>query len=285
MTMEIRTIGVVGAGTMGAGIAQVCAQAGYSVILSEINQALLDKGLSAIGNSLTRLVEKAKLSDAGKVQVLNRLKGITDLKDFASCNIVIEAIIEDLEAKKQLFKTLDDICSSDTILATNTSCLSVTDIAMSTKRSDKILGIHFFNPVPVMALIEIVSTIRTSEETLRIGEEFGKSLGKTVIKAKDAPGFIVNRLAMPFILNAIRLFESGAASREDIDTSIKLGLNHPIGPLSLADLIGLDIIYNIVKSIYDELKDPQYAPPVLLKKMVAAGWLGRKSGKGFYDYR
>ena len=204
--------------------------------------------------------------------------------DFKDCDIVIEAAVENLELKKKLFAELDQICSPNAILATNTSCLSIIDIASVTKRRDQVLGLHFFNPVPTMGLIELVVTLMTGDDVISTARAFGESLGKTVITAKDAPGFIVNRLAFPFILNAIRMLESGAASRDDIDKSIQLGLNHPIGPLALADLIGLDVTYFIVNSLYEELKEPQYVAPILLKKMVAAGWLGRKTKKGFYEY-
>jgi 3-hydroxybutyryl-CoA dehydrogenase len=283
--MDIKSVGVVGCGTMGAGIAQTCAQAGYRVIVSEINQALLEKGLSGIKARLSKAVEKGNLSQQEKESVTGRIRGTTDLCDFGECNLIIEAAIENLDLKKKIFAELDKICPKTAILATNTSCLSVIDIAMATGRPDKVLGLHFFNPVPLMALLEIVPTILTSKDTLGVGQDLGKALGKTVVMARDTPGFIVNRLALPFILNAIRMLENGIASREDIDNAIKLGLNHPMGPLALADLIGLDVVCFIVDSIYQELKDPQFSAPVLLRKMVAAGWLGRKTGKGFYEYK
>jgi len=198
---------------------------------------------------------------------------------------MIEVAIENIDLKKKIFAELDKICPKHAILATNTSCLSIIDMAMATTRPDKVLGLHFFNPAPVMQLIEIIKTIATSDDTLEIGKTFGKSLGKTIVVAQDAPGFIVNRLLMPFLLNAIRMLDAGVATRDDIDTAINLGVNHPMGPLALSDLIGLDTVFFIVNSIYEELKDPQYAPPPLLKKMIAAGWLGRKTGKGFYDYK
>jgi 3-hydroxybutyryl-CoA dehydrogenase len=283
--MNVKSIGVVGCGTMGAGIAQVCAQAGYRVIVSEINQPLLDKGLAGIKNRLSKSVEKGTLTQIEKESILGRIKGTTTMSEFAGCDLIIEAAIENLDLKKKIFADLDKICDKSAVLATNTSCLSVIDIARATGRPDKVLGLHFFNPVPMMALLEIVPTIMTGEDTLRTGQEFGKALGKTVVIARDTPGFIVNRLALPFILNAIRMLENGVASREDIDNAVKLGLNHPMGPLALADLIGLDVVSFIVDSTFQELKDPQFAAPVLLHKMVTAGWLGRKTGKGFYEYK
>ncbi len=282
--MEIRKVGVVGCGLMGSGIAQVCAQSGYQVVVSEINNDLLNKGLASINARLAKSVEKGKLSAEEKDKALNRIKGTTNSQDFSDCGLVIEAIIEKVEPKRKVFAKLDKICPKDTILATNTSVLSIIEIAEATKRPDKVLGLHFFNPVPVMELVEAIKTIATSEDTLRIGTEFVKSLGKTAIIAKDTPGFVVNRQLEPFLNNAIRMLEAGVASREDIDAGVKLGLNHPIGPLELADFIGLDTVYFGAIDMYDKFKEPQYAPPVLLGKMVAAGWLGRKTGKGFYDY-
>jgi len=282
--MEIKKVGVVGCGLMGSGIAQVCAQAGYQVVVSEINDELLNKGLASLNSALSKSVDKGKLSQQDKDAVLSRIKGTTNTKDFYQCDLMIEAAIENIDLKKKIFAEIDKICPKHAILATNTSCLSIIDMAMATTRPDKVLGLHFFNPVPVMQLIEIVRTIATSDDTIEIGKTFGKSLGKTVVIAQDAPGFIVNRLLMPFLLNAIRMLEAGVATREDIDTAINLGLNHPMGPLALSDLIGLDTIFFIVNAMYEELKDPQYAPPPLMKKMIAAGWLGRKTGKGFYEY-
>jgi 3-hydroxybutyryl-CoA dehydrogenase len=282
--MKIKKVGVVGCGLMGSGIAQVCAQSGYHVVVSEINDALLNKGMASISSRLAREVDKGKLSAKDKDSTLSRIKGTTNARDFSDCGLIIEAVIENMDLKKKVFTELDKICPPDTILATNTSVLSVIDVAVATSRPDKVLGLHFFNPVPVMKLVEVIKTIATSEDTLGIGTEFVKSLGKTAIVAKDTPGFIVNRQLAPFILNAIRLLEDGVASREDIDAGVRLGLNHPIGPLQLADFIGLDTVYYGAVSTYEELKEPQYAPPVLLRKMVSAGWLGRKTGKGFYDY-
>ncbi len=282
--MEIKQVGVVGCGTMGSGITQVCAQSGYQVVVSEVNEKLLNKGLSSINSLLTRNVRKSRLSQEDKDAILGRIKGTTRMQDFADCDLVIEAAIENLDLKKKIFAELGQICPKEAILTTNTSCLSIIDIATAAGRPEKVLGLHFFNPVPVMKLLEIVKTIATGDDTLEIGKHFGETLGKTIVITRDAPGFIVNRLAVPFLLNAISMLESGVATREDIDTAVKLGLNHPMGPLALADLIGLDTVHFIASSIYDEFKDPQYASPTLLKKMVTAGWLGRKTGKGFYEY-
>jgi 3-hydroxybutyryl-CoA dehydrogenase len=282
--MEIKKVGVIGCGLMGTGIAQVCAQSGYQVVVSEINDALLNKGITSISSRLARDVEKGKLSAKDKDSALSRIKGTTNTKDFSDCDLIIEAIIENMDLKKKIFAELDKICPQHTVLATNTSVLSIIDIATATTRPDKVLGLHFFNPAPVMKLVEVIKTIATSEDTLRIGTEFVKSLEKTAVIARDTPGFIINRQLAPFIFNAIRMLEDGVASREDIDAGVKLGLNHPIGPLQLADFIGLDTIYFGAIDMYDKFKEPQYAPPVLLGKMVTAGWLGRKTGKGFYDY-
>ena len=283
--MEIKRVGVVGCGLMGSGITQVCAQSGYQVVVSEVNDGLLNKGLASISSFLTRNVKKGRVSQAEKEATLARIKGTTNTRDFGDCDLIIEASIEDMDVKKKIFVELDKICSRDAILATNTSCLSIIDMATVTTRPEKVLGIHFFNPVPSMKLLEIVKTIATSDETLKVGKEFGTSIGKTTIVAPDTPGFIVNRLLLPFMLGACRMLETGLAVREDIDAGVRLGLGHPMGPLALADLIGMDTILYIANAIYEELKDPLYAPPIILKKMVAAGWLGRKTGRGFYEYK
>ena len=283
--MEIKNVGVVGCGAMGAGIAQLCAQSGYQVVVSEINDELLNKGLASIDKALARLVEKGKLAQQDKNATLSRIKGTTKTKDFSDCDLMIEAAIENPDLKKKIFAELDGVCPKHAILATNTSVLSIIDMAVVTKRPKKVLGLHFFNPAPVMRLLEIVKTIATSDETVEICKEFGKSLGKTPVIAPDKPGFIVNRLWIPYMLHAIRLLEDGVASREDIDNAVTLGLNYPMGPLTLADLTGLDVLFFAANAVYERLRDPRYIAPTLLEKMVAAGWLGRKTGKGFYDYK
>jgi len=283
--MEIKKVGVVGAGIMGAGIAQVAAQAGYQVVISEINDELLNKGLAGINSILARNVDKGRMSQEDKDATTARIKGTTNTQDFADCDLVIEAIIENMDLKKKLFAELDKILPKHAILATNTSCLSVIDMAKATNRPEQVLGMHFFNPVPIMRLLELVKTIITTDETLATARQFGEAIGKTVAVSPDIPAFVVDQLANPFLLDAIRMVENGVATAEDIDTGIRLGLNHPMGPLALADLVGLDTILFIANALYDELKDPKFAPPTLLKKMVAAGWLGRKTGKGFYEYQ
>jgi 3-hydroxybutyryl-CoA dehydrogenase len=255
------------------------------VTVSEINEELLNKGLAAINSSLAKAVEKERITPQDKEATVSHIKGTTSMKDFSNCDLVIEAAIENLELKKKIFAELDSVCPKHAILATNTSCLSIIEMAMTTSRPDKVLGMHFFNPPPLMKLLEVGRTVATSEETVKIIRNFGRSLGKTVITAPDSPGFIVNRLMVPQVMNAIRMLEAGVARKEDIDNGMMLGLNHPIGPLAVADLVGLDTFYYIASTMYDKFKDPQFAPPVLLEKMVTAGWLGRKTGKGFYDYK
>ena len=283
--MEIKKVGVVGCGSMGAGIAQLCAQSGYQVVVSEINDELLKRGLAFIEKTLARSVEKGKLSHEDKDAITSRLKGTTSTKDFADCDLMIEAAIENLDLKKKIFAELDGICPKRAILATNTSCLSIIEMAVVTKRPDKVLGLHFFNPAPIMKLLEIVKTIATSDEVVKTSRKFGESLGKTNVIAQDAPGFIVNRLWLPFLLHSIKLYEDGVASREDIDNAIQLGLGYPMGPLTLADMVGIDVVKFVSDALYEQLKDPRYIVPTLVDKMVAAGWLGRKTGKGFYDYK
>jgi len=282
--MEIKKIGVVGCGIMGSGIAQVCAQSGYQVIVSDADDKLLKKGLASIDKILSRSVEKGKISSEEKASIQNRMQGTTSLEDFSNCDFVIEAVPEDMKIKKTVFEQLDKICPHHTILATNTSVLSVIEIASATKRAEKVIGTHFSNPVPIMKVVEIIKTIATSEETLATTKSFCPTIGKIVVVAKDTPGFLSNRIFTPFLLNAIRMLESGAGNKEDIDTLIKEGLGHPMGPFTLLDLIGIDTVYRGAMAIYEETKDPQYFPPTLMRQMVVMGWLGRKTGKGFYDY-
>jgi len=282
--MEIKKVGVVGCGLMGSGIVEVCAKAGYEVVVSEINEEFLQKGLDRLNKSLSRAVSKGKATQEEMDAALARVEGTTKMADFAPCDLVIEAAIENMELKKQIFAELDGILRPEAIIGSNTSSLCITEMASATQRGDKVLGIHFFNPVPVMPLLELVRTILTSDETLAIAQEFGESVGKTTVLAKDTPGFIVNRLLIPYLLHAARIYEDGLATREDIDTAIKLGLNHPMGPLALLDLVGLDTTLFIADAMFEEFKDPRYAAPPLLRRMVLAGHLGRKSGRGFYDY-
>jgi 3-hydroxybutyryl-CoA dehydrogenase len=284
--MEVKKVGIVAmTGIMGTGIAQVCAQAGYQVLGSSRSQDNINKALASINSQLARAVERQRITQAEKDAAVSRIKGTTSMQDFADCDLVVEAAAEDLQLKKGIFAELDKICKKDAIISSNTSCLSIIDLAIATKRPDKVVGIHFFNPVPVMKLVEVVKTITTSDDTVATSKKFCESVGKTVVIAKDAPGFIVNRLMTPFILNAVKMLESGVASREDIDTAINLGLNHPMGPLALVDLIGIDTFLSFADAQYEEFKDPQFSSPVLLRKMVSAGWLGRKTKKGFYDYK
>jgi 3-hydroxybutyryl-CoA dehydrogenase len=282
--MELKQIGVVGCGLMGSGIAEVCARAGYQVTVREINEALLQKGLGHIQKSLGKAVARSKITQEQADQALANIQGTVDLADFADCDLVVEAAVENMDIKKEIFARLDGILPPQAILASNTSSLCITEMASVTQRGDKILGIHFFNPVPVMPLIEFVRTILTSEQTMETVHQFGASLGKTMVTAKDTPGFIVNRLLIPYLLDAVRIYEEGLATREDIDTAINLGLNHPMGPLTLLDFVGLDTTLFIADAMYQEYKDPRYAAPPLLRRKVLAGHWGRKSGKGFYDY-
>ena len=283
--MEIKNVGVVGCGIMGAGIAQLCSQSGYNVIVSEINDTVLQKGLQSIENILGRLVEKGKFTAEQRDSILAGIKGTTDMADFSTCDLVIEAVTEDLAIKKAIFAQLDKVCPAGAILASNTSVLCVAEIAAATQRPEQVLGMHFANPVPVTRILEMVKTISTSEATLTEGKRFGESIGKTVVITKDLPGFISNRISTSFLLNAVRLVQEEIATPEDIDTVFRLGAGHPMGPLETLDLIGIDTVFRGASAMYEELKDPQYAPPPLMQRMVALGWLGRKSGKGFYEYK
>ena len=283
--MEIKKVGVIGCGLMGSGIAEVSARAGYGVVVREVNDDLLQKGLARIQKSLSTAAAKAKITPDEAAQAWARIRGTLSLADFAECDLVVEAAVENMALKKALFAELDGILPPHAILASNTSSLCVTEMASVTRRGDQVLGIHFFNPVPVMPLIEFVRTILTSDETMAAARQFGASLNKTMVTAKDTPGFIVNRLLIPYLLDAVRVYDEGLATREDIDTAIKLGLNHPMGPLTLLDFVGVDTTLFIADAMFEEYKDPRYAAPPLLRRMVLAGQLGRKCGKGFYDYR
>lgn len=280
--MNIKKIFVIGTGTMGVGICQVALTKGYDVTVATSKP--IEIATEKIDKALSKAVAKQKLSEDGKLESLKRFSATNNLEDAKDADLVIEAVSENMELKESYFKRLDEICKRETILASNTSSLSVTNIASKTKRMDKVIGIHFFNPVPAMKLVEIVKNMFCSQETIDIATEFVKSLDKEVIFSNDTPGFIVNYLQYPFRLHAIRMVERGIATPEEIDKAAKLGLGHPMGPLELQDLVGLDVTYNAVSAIYEETKDPMMAPPVLMKRMVEAGLLGRKTGRGFYQY-
>jgi 3-hydroxybutyryl-CoA dehydrogenase len=283
--MRIKKVGVVGmTGFMGQGIVQVCAQSGYQVVGSSRSEERVKESLAAIDSRLNRSVAKGKISGQEREAALACIKGTTDMKDFGECDLVIETVVEDMDLKKRVFAELDGICPKETVLATNTSCLSIIGIASVTKRPDRVVGLHFLSPVPQSKLLEIVKTMRTSDETMEVARDFAQSLGKAFIVSKDFPGFVFNRLSVALLLAAVRVLEAGIATRDEIDNSMKLGLDHPIGPLALLDFGGNDVYLHIANALYEELKDSTYAPPMLLKQMVAAGWLGRKTGKGFYDY-
>jgi 3-hydroxybutyryl-CoA dehydrogenase len=282
--MAIEKVGVVGCGLMGAGIAQVSAAAGFSTIVREVGPELLDKGIKGIEKNLARLVEKGTITDAAKGEIRARLEGTTVIEDLKDCDLVIEAIIEKLPAKRDLFATLDRICPEKTIFASNTSSLTITELATATKRPQRFVGLHFFNPVPVMKLVEVVRTIATDAAVYDEMVAFGTKLGKKAVRANDSTGFIVNRLLVPYLLDAIRALEEGVGSIEDIDNSMKLGCGYPMGPLTLLDFVGLDTTYYISQIMFDEFKERRFAAPPLLKRMVLAGWNGRKAGRGFYDY-
>ncbi len=283
--MDIKTVGVVGCGIMGAGIAQLCAQSGYSVVASEINDALLQKGLKSIDAQLSRAVDKGKMKPEDKKAIFGRIKGTTNMADFSACDIVIEAATEDMNIKKSIFAQLDKVCKPTALMATNTSVLCVAEIAGATKRPENVLGMHFANPVPVTKILEMARTIANSDATVAAGKAFGESIGKVVVVTKDLPGFISNRIFSSFLLNAVRLVQEGIATPQDIDTVFKMGVGHAMGPLETLDFVGIDTVYNGAKAMYEELHDPQYAPPPLLHRMIKLGWLGRKTGKGFYEYK
>ena len=282
--MAIKHVGVVGFGLMGSGIAQVCAQAGYETVIREVAQPLLDKGFARVDSSLARVVKSAKMTEADAKATRGRMRGTTKLEDLKDCDLVIEAVIEVIEAKKEVFGALDGLCPATTIFASNTSSLTIIEMAATTKRMDRFAGLHFFNPPQVMPLVEIVRAITTSEETIATLRAFVGSLGKTGVVCKDTPGFIVNRLMVPYLLGAIRALEQGVATVEEIDSAVKLGLRYPMGPFELLDYTGLDINLHVANVFFDEFKDPSMAPPALLKRMVLAGRLGTKTGRGFYEY-
>src|SRR5579872_7352750 len=283
--MAIRKVGVVGCGLMGGGIAQTCAQSGYETVVREVNQALLDKGLARIYGACDMMAGKGKLSQGQVAENRARLRGTLDLEDFADCDLVIEAVIENMEEKVRLFPALDRVVKPEGLLLTNTSSLNVTQMGAVTRRAGQVCGLHFFNPAPVMKLVEIVRTISTTDETIEAVREFAVSLGKSPVLAKDSAGFIVNFLLIPYLIAAIRMLENGVATRDDIDTAMKLGCGYPMGPFTLLDYVGLDTTLWAADAIYDEYKDPLYAPPPLLRRMVQSGMYGRKSGQGFYDHR
>jgi len=284
--MAIRKVAVLGCGLMGAGIAQVCAQAGREVTVIEVSDDYLNKGLAGIRKQLDKMIEKGKLSADDRDATLARLHGTTRLEDAAAAEIVIEAIIENMDEKNTIYSRLDKICSPETIFASNTSSLSVTQMmtATSPERQRRFIGMHFFNPVPVMKLVEVVRTILTDPEVFRIATEFGREIGKVPVQTSDRTGFIVNRLLVPYMLDSIRALEEGVASIVDIDNAMKLGCGYPMGPLTLGDFVGLDTTFYIANIMFDEFKEKRFAPPPLLKRMVMAGLYGRKSGRGFYDY-
>ena len=282
--MAIQKVGVVGCGLMGSGIAQVSAQAGFQTVVREVSAELVEKGLKGIEKNLARLVEKGTITEAAKSEIRERLKGVTSLDELKNCDLIVEAIIEQLPAKRELFVALDALCPSQTIFASNTSSLTITEIAAATKRPQRFVGLHFFNPVPVMKLVEVVRTIATDPAVYEEMVGFGAKLGKTPVRAQDGGGFIVNRLLVPYLLDAIRALEEGVGSVVDIDNSMKLGCGYPMGPFTLLDFVGLDTTYYISQIMFDEFKEKRFAAPPLLKRMVLAGWNGKKSGRGFYDY-
>jgi 3-hydroxybutyryl-CoA dehydrogenase len=282
--MEINKVGVVGCGLMGHGIAQICAQAGWDVVVREADQGQLDKGIGKVEKQLGRAVEKGKLEQADADAVRNRITPTLDYAELAGSDLVIEAITEDLDAKLEMWREVDAVAGEGATFATNTSSLPVVNQAMATSRPERFLGLHFFNPAQVMPLLEVVQTVTTSEDTMKLGFEVGEKLGKTCVHARDKTGFIVNRLLVPYMLDAIRAYEEGAGSIEEIDTAMKAGANHPMGPLTLLDFVGLDTTQAIADVMFDEYRERRFAAPPTLRKMVAAGMYGRKSGKGFYDY-
>jgi 3-hydroxybutyryl-CoA dehydrogenase len=282
--MAVKKIGVIGAGQMGHGIALVSAQAGYDVILRDIKDEYVQKGIGKIEKFLDRSIAKEKITEADKNKIMSKLKGTTKLSDMKDADLVIEAIFENVKVKKELFKELDEICKQDCVLASNTSTIPITDLASVTNRPEKFIGMHFMNPVPIMKLVEVIRGLRTDDKTNKLIHELSEKMGKIPVEVNDGPGFVSNRLLMPMINEAITCLNEGIGTAENIDQVMKLGMNHPMGPLALADLIGLDVVLNIMNVLYDGFNDSKYRPCPLLKKMVQAGYLGRKTGRGFYTY-
>ncbi len=286
--MDIKKVGVLGCGLMGSGIAQVAAMAGFDVTVLEVEQKFLDKGFAGIEKSLAKFaerpVDKGGITAQQKDAARARLKGTTNMQDLADCDIIVEAVIENVAEKKKIYSALDAIAKKDCIFASNTSSISITELLTSTKRPERFIGLHFFNPVPLMKLVEVVRTIATADDVYETAYEFGKKLGKVPVRTSDKTGFIVNRLLVPYLLDAIRAYEEGVGSIEDIDNAMKLGCGYPMGPFTLLDFVGLDTTYYITHVMYDEFKERRFASPPLLKRLVMAGWYGRKSGRGFYDY-
>ena len=282
--MEIREVGVIGCGLMGSGIAQVAATAGIPTVVLEVSQELCDRGMANIEKRLDRLVEKGALKSEQRSAIRARMHPTTDRERLKHCDLVVEAVIENLEEKKKLWRALDPMLPPHAILASNTSSLSITEMMTYTSRPQRFLGIHFMNPVPVMELVEVIATIATDPEVMETAVEFVRRLGKTPVRTSDRPGFIVNRLLVPYLLDAVRALEQGVGTITDIDAAMRLGCGHPMGPFTLADFVGLDTTYYIANILFEEFREPRYAPPGLLKRMVLAGWHGRKTGKGFYDY-
>ena len=283
--MTVEQIGIVGSGIMGSGIAEVAAKAGHTVVLRSRTQAGADSMVAGLEKSLAKQAERGKLDEDTRVAVLGRVRAVSDLSELADCDLVLESIVEDLATKKHLFNELDRICGESTILATNTSTLPVTELAMETGRPDRVCGVHFFNPAPAMALVEIVRALTTSEETLTATRDFATRCGKTVVDVKDQAGFIVNALLFPYLNNAVKMLDAGVGTRDGVDAAMRHGCNFPMGPLEVLDLVGLDTSLSILEALYEEFKDPNYAPAPLLRRMVSANRLGRKTGEGFYEYR